>query len=103
MTRIFWAKAAVEQLSLIRRPQLRRRVYRAVRGLAVYPKRGRIPPEVARYPDLELSAEIREIVFPRLVRVFYRYDEKAARVYILGMSFRGQEVGENWLQRLLED
>jgi hypothetical protein len=92
----------VEQLALVRRFELRKRVYSAVQGLRLYPLRGRIPPEVARFPDLELSADIREIVFPRLVRVFYRYDGRQDRVYVLGMSFRGQEVGEDWLRRLLQ-
>jgi plasmid stabilization system protein ParE len=103
VTRVFWARSAVEQLALVRRLELRKRIYRAVQGLGIYPLRGRVPPEVARFPDLELPANLREVVFPRLVRVFYRYDDRKARVYVLGMSFRGQEVGEDWLQRLLEE
>ena len=102
MTRVLWSEPAVEQLALIRRPELRRRVYRAIGGLARFPQRGRMPPEVTRYPDLELPGDLRELVFPRLVRVFYRYDEKTKIVRVLGMSFRGQEVGADWLSRLLE-
>lgn len=103
MTRVVWTASAAEQLGLIRRRDLRWRVYRAVGGLAVFPQRGRIPPEVTLFPDLKLSGELREVVFPRLVRVFYRYDSIADAIYVLGMAFRGQEVGEDWLSRLLED
>jgi len=70
--------------------------------LAVHPRCGRIPPDAARFPDLKLSAQLREIVFPHLVRVFYRCDAAADKVFILGMAFRGQDVGEDWLNRLLK-
>ena len=102
MTRILWSAPAVEQLELIRQPELRRRVYRAIGGLARFPLRGRTPPEATRYPDLDFPSDLRELVFPRLLRVFYRYDRKTDTVRILGMSFRGQEVGADWLSRLLE-
>jgi plasmid stabilization system protein ParE len=103
VTRVVWSRAAAEQLGLIRRPDLRRRVFRAITGLAVYPQRGRIPPEVVRYTDLHFSGALREIIFPRLVRVFYRHEADTEKIFVLGMAFRGQEVGEDWLRHHLEE
>jgi plasmid stabilization system protein ParE len=94
---------AIQQLETIREMKWRRRVFYAVSTLARFPRRGRIPPEVARYPEVGLSAELREIVFPGLARVFYRYDERSETVRILAMTFRGQEVTLDGLNRLLED
>lgn len=102
MTRIVWTDPAVEEFELIYRIELRRRVYKAISGLARFPRRGRVPPEAARFPDLVLSTELREVVFPRLLRVFYRYEESSDTVIILAIFFRGQEVGGDWLGRLLD-
>ena len=44
---------------------------------------------------------LRELVFPRLVRVFYRYDPKRRLVRVLGMAFSGQDVGGDWFSRLI--
>jgi plasmid stabilization system protein ParE len=95
-----WSAAAVAQLQLIIRAELRTRVYRAVGGLARLPMLGRRPPEVLRFPDLALPSDLRELVFPRLVRVFYRYDQRKKEVRVLGMAFRGQDVGPDWLEHL---
>lgn len=103
MIRVIWTESAAEQFALIRRLDLRLRVYRAVAGLAAFPERGRIPPEVARFPEMKLASELREIVFPGLVRVFYRFAPAVERVYVLGMAFRGQDVGEDWLGDLLKE
>lgn len=103
MIRVIWTRSAVEQLGLIHRQDLRLRVYRAMGGLAEFPQRGRVPPEVARFSELHFPGELREIIFPHLVRVFYRFDAASDRVYVLGMAFRGQEVGEDWLSQLLEN
>lgn len=101
MTRIQWSLSAVEQLELIRRLDLRLRVFTAVGGLAKFPLEGRTPPEVRRFPDLRLPEDLRELVFPRLVRVFYRYDARRDLVRVLGMAFRGQDVGADWFARFL--
>jgi hypothetical protein len=98
---VLWAEPAIEQLQKIRRDDLRLRVYEAVGGLAQFPMLGRRPPEVRRFPELTLPEDLRELVFPRLVRVFYRYDARRKQVIVLGMAFKGQEVGESWLQRYL--
>ena len=100
--RVLWSRAAAEQLGLIRRLHLRRQVFRAITGLAKFPRRGRIPPEVARQPDLQFSGELREIIFPDLVRVFYRFEAETEIIHVLAMKFRGQEVGEDWLRAILE-
>ncbi len=102
MTRVLWSELAAGQLDLIRTRKLRIRVYDAVGGLARFPERGRRPPEVGRFPDVDLPADLRELVFPRLLRVFYRYDARRDEVRVLGMSFRGQEVGGDWLRRILD-
>ena len=102
MASVLWSEPAVEQLLLIRKSSLRSRVYRAVGGLAKFPLRGRRPPEVSRFPDLELPADLRELVFPRVSRLFYLYDESKDVVRVLGMTFRGKEVGPDWFQHLLE-
>lgn len=102
MTRIQWSQPAVEQLNLIRRAELRLKVFRAVGGLARLPQLGRRPPEVHRFPELALPEDLRELVFPRLVRVFYRHDPKRNVVRVLGMVFRGQEVGADWFGHFLQ-
>jgi plasmid stabilization system protein ParE len=103
VTRIRWSDSAVEQFQLIRRLELRRRVWRAIGGLARFPLHGRVPPEVSRFPDLDLPGGLREIVFPRLLRVFYSYQESTDTVRVLGILFRGQDVGEDWFRKILED
>lgn len=102
MTRILWAEPAIEQFSQIKSLAWRRRVFFGVAGLARFPRRGRIPPETRQYPELNRPAELREIVFPRLVRVFYRYDERADIVRVLAMSFRGQDVSRAWMSLFLQ-
>lgn len=102
MTRIRWSRFAAAQLDLIYSPKLRSRVYRAVGGLGRFPERGRRPPEVERFPDLDLPRDLRELVFPKVLRVFYQYDSKYDMVRVLGMSFRGQGVGADWLGDLLK-
>ena len=102
MTRIVWTSPAVEQFELIYRVELRRRVYMAITGLARFPRRGRVLPEAARFLDLVFPVELREIVFPRLLRVLYRYDEPSDAVIILAIFFRGQEVGGDWVGGLLK-
>ena len=103
MTRLRWTYRAAEQLLQIRELKHRLRVVRAIRGLRVFPRQGRVPPEVRRHQNLRIHAELREIIFPKLARVFYRYDEDKDTVYILGMTFRGQEVTLDRLNRLLQD
>lgn len=101
MSRVLWAEPAIEQLQLIIRDDLRLRVYTAVGGLARLPLLGRVPPEVRRYPDLNLPTDLCELVFPKLVRVFYRHDRRSKTVRVLGMAFRGQEVAADWFDRYL--
>lgn len=101
MIRVQWSEPAVDQLQLIIKDTLRRRVYNAVGGLARLPLLGRIPPEVRKYPELNLPANLRELVLPKLVRVFYRYDPKRKLVRVLGMAFRGQDIGGDWFSRLM--
>ncbi|MFZ5471670.1 MAG: type II toxin-antitoxin system RelE/ParE family toxin [Myxococcota bacterium] len=100
MIRVLWSEPAVDQLAQIRQASLRLRVYQAVGGLVRFPRRGRAPPEVVTHPDLQLPADLREIVFPRILRVFYRYDERNGTVHVLGIAFRGQDVGADWLVQL---
>lgn len=102
MNRVQWARPAVAQLQLIYRADLRARVYHAVGGLARLPLLGRAPPEVSRFPELDLPADLRELVFPKLVRVFHRCHPKRGIVRVLGLAFRGQEVGGDWFDRFLK-
>ena len=87
----------------VRELWLRRDIVRAVRGLHRFPRKGRVLPEFQKYPDLEFPPEVRELIFSRLARVFYRYDERRDTVFILGISFRGQDVSDEWLSKLLEN
>jgi len=99
---IRWTRTAVEQLERIEKSEYRWQVARTMFGLAHFPQRGRIPPEVRRVPEYRLSGELREVVFPGLVRVFYRWDESRETIFILGMSFRGQDVTPEWLVDLAQ-
>lgn len=101
MNHVQWSEPAIDQLQLIHRPDLRLRVHAAVGGLARLPLLGRIPPEVRRFPELKLPDDLRQLVFPKLVLVFYRFDRKRKTVRILGMAFRGQDVGADWFERFL--
>ncbi len=103
MSRVIWSEPAVEGLRLIREPRILWQVIRALRSLAMFPRRGRIPPEVAEVPEASLPGELREIIFPELARVFYIYDEHRDAVRILGIRFRGQEVTGEWILRLTEE
>lgn len=103
MTRLRWTYRAAEHLLQIRELKHRQHVVRAIRGLRLFPRQGRVPPEVRRHPDMKISVEVREIIFPRLARVFYRYDEDRDTVYVLGIIFRGESVTLDRLNRLLQD
>lgn len=99
MSRVIWSEPIVNQLRLIREQRVRWTVIRALRALSLFPRRGRVPPEAELIVEARISAEIREIVFPGLGRVFYRFDTTKDIVRILGMSFRGQDVTPEWLMQ----
>ncbi len=80
---------------------MRREVLRAVRGLRRFPRKGRVLPELDDFPDLEIPSEARELIFPELARLLYRYDATHDTVLILGLSFRGQDITREHLMRLL--
>jgi len=101
VTRIRWTQGAASDLLAIERPEYRWRVAHAVRGLAQFPQRGRIPPELEKFEHLQFPAELREIIFPRLARMFYLHDRSKNVIHILGLAFRGQDVTQEWLQALL--
>jgi plasmid stabilization system protein ParE len=103
VTRLRWTRRAAEQLMEIRELRLRREVLRAVRGLRQFPRKGRVLPELEDYPDLDIPREARELIFPELARLLYRYDAAHDTILILGMSFRGQDVTREHLMRLLQD
>jgi len=103
VTRVRWTFRAAEHLLQVRELKYRLQIVRAVRGLRVFPRQGRVPPEVRRYADLRIPVELREIIFPRLARLFYRYDETHDVVYFLGMAFRGEQVTLERLNRLPRD
>lgn len=100
MIRVRWSRTALENLEAIRLSEYRWNVAMAVRGLTRFPKRGRTPPECELYPDMEFPAQLRELVFPGLVRLFYRFDESRQTIYVLGMAFRGMDVTPDWLLKL---
>lgn len=102
MTRIIWSEPAIEQFAQIQSAKWRRHVYLGIQGLARFPRQGRVSPETHRYPELNRPFVLRDLVFPKLVRVFYRYDERADVVHVLALSFRGQEISPAFMKTLLQ-
>lgn len=102
MIHIRWSKRADADLEAIRLSEYRWQIAMAARGLARFPRRGRTPPECQRFPELNFSPDLREIVFPDLARLFCRFDEARQTIFVLGMALRGMDVTPEWLIRLPE-
>lgn len=103
MIRINWSRTAVSQLALVRELDLRTQVYLAIQGLRQFPQKGRLTPETVLVPELKFPEQLREIIFPRLFRVFYIHDPKRSEIRVMGIAFHGQEVDRDWLLKLLSD
>lgn len=100
--RVLWSDPASDQLEQVRELRLRQAIFHVISGLAEFPEKGRRPPEAGTYPELDPEDDLREIVFPRLCRIFYRYRPKAGVIRVLGFAFAGQQVSREWLAQFLE-
>ena len=99
MARLTWTEPALQDLEIIAeyialdKPGAARafirKVFRAAERLALFPKSGRIPPEIPDLPYREI------IVAP--CRVFYRIDHQT--VFIIHVM-RGEQ---EWREQTLED
>lgn len=103
MIRLIWTRTAVLQLSQVRELHLRRDLYFAVEGLRNFPQKGRLAPEASCEPKLGFAGELRELIFPKVFRLFYLYDPQKQEIHIMGVAFHGQQVDTQWLSKLLSD
>ncbi|HLY07812.1 MAG TPA: type II toxin-antitoxin system RelE/ParE family toxin [Planctomycetota bacterium] len=98
MARLIWTEPALADLEAITeyialdKPEaaraLVRKVFRAVDKLVLFPKSGRIPPEIPHLP-------YREVVVPPC-RVFYRFDRRT--VVIIHVTRGERQVREGMLE-----
>lgn len=94
MPAVRWTELAAQQLLQIRTRKLGEAVLDAADGLAQYPLLGRISPEVEQFPQL---AGLRDLTMESTVRVLYEYEKRKDTVWILALSFPGQEVSPGLL------
>jgi len=98
MVHLIWTEPALHDLETIAEyialdkpkaaKQLVQRVFQATDRLALFPKSGRVPPEISDLP-------YREVIVPPC-RVFYRIEQ--GKVFIVYVMRGGQELHESTLR-----